>query len=73
MVSETNEQLGGGGSGFGGGNGILGLIALLAIFRGNFMNNGGRDGCETLMQLQTDLGNIRSDIGDTKYSAISGL
>lgn len=34
MISENVESIGGG-YGFGGGSGILGLIALLAVFRGN--------------------------------------
>lgn len=63
---------GGYGCGFGGG-GILGLIALLSLFRGHLGHGDykGADNC--LHDICSQLGSIRADIGDSKYDTVSNM
>lgn len=83
MVETRNESIGGyypgavGGCGHGGydgfgGGGILGLIALLSIFRGNLFGGHHGEAGANIAEIQNQLGNIRADIGDVKYDALSG-
>lgn len=76
----NNESVGSGGvgpghgyDGFGGGNSILGLIALLGILRNQF-NGGNFDGARnTGIELSEQLGSIRADIGTAKYDTVSSI
>lgn len=70
MVSENVEAIGGRG-GFGGEGGILGIIALLALFRGNVFGGDTAAAGVNLSEIQNQLANIRSDIGDVKYDQVS--
>ena len=82
MIRYSNENIGGaspvgvgypmggygGGFGFGGEGGILGLIALLALFRGNLFggNHGEACGCN-LPEMQNQLANLRHDTAEISY------
>lgn len=70
MISENVESIGGG-YGFGGSNGILGLIALLAVFRGNLFGGNVGDASANLAEINNQLGNIRAEIGDSKFDSLS--
>lgn len=77
MVEARNESIGGfpfGGyhDGFGGG-GILGLIALLSIFRGNLFGGNYHGARENLCELSEQFGNIRADIGQSKYDTVNSI
>ena len=72
-----NESIGGypamyGGGGFGEG-GILGLIALLALFRGNLFGGNHEAAGANINEIQNQLGNIRADLGDVKYNEAKDL
>ena len=64
--------MGGGGFGFGE-SGILGLIALLALFRGNLFGGNHEGANSNIAEIQNQLGNIRADIGDVKYGEAKDL
>lgn len=68
-----NESVGGG-YGYGGGfcgDGILGMIALLSVFRGNLWGGNYEGAGANLAEVQNQLANIRADIGQAKYDAIN--
>jgi hypothetical protein len=67
MVEEKNEILGGG---YGGGSGILGLIALLSLFRGNLWGGNHEGASVNLAEIENQVANIRADIGDVKYDSV---
>jgi hypothetical protein len=78
MIDSRIENLGGnGGGGFLGGGGgggwaagILGLIALLSLFRNNF-GQGNFDAANgNLNELQNQLGNVRADIGQARFDTV---
>jgi len=73
--NESDVAYAGGGCGYGGfgEGGILGLIALLALFRGNLF--GGNHDCarENCCAMENQLANIRADIGDQKYDTVSSI
>ena len=86
MVSANNEVLGGGfgggvgggygygGCGFGGGGyGILGLIALLSLFRNNFGRGDYEGAGKCCCEMQEGIGHIRHDIGEQKYDMMQGI
>jgi len=59
----------GGGGFLGGEGGILGLIALLALFRGNLFG-GNYDGARNNVgEIENQLANVRADLGDVKYNS----
>jgi len=72
MINYRNDQIGGypmggcGGYGFGEG-GILGLIALLALFRGNLFGGRGEDAGGNLAEMQNQLANLRHDTSEISY------
>lgn len=79
MVETRNESIGGfypgAVGGYGGGyghDGILGIIALLALFRGNLFGGNHEGAGANLAEIQNQLSNIRADIGDVKYDNLSG-
>lgn len=80
MIQSTNENLYGsaggfgGGYGFGGGScGILGLIALLSLFRGH-LGQGDFNGAKgDLNEVQNQLANVRADLGDVKYENCNNI
>lgn len=59
--------------GFGYGGGILGIVALMALFNRNF-NNGDFNGAQAnLGFIEQGIGNIRADIGETKFDTVSSI
>lgn len=62
----------GGGCGFGGG-GILGLVALLALFRGHIGEGKFGDANCCLSQIQSQLGCLEGKIGEAQYNNISSM
>lgn len=68
MITENVESTGGGGFG---GNGILGMIALLAVLRGNLFGGNVEGAGSNLAEMQNQLGSIRAEIGDAKFNQVS--
>lgn len=63
---------GGYGGGFGEG-GILGLIALLSLFRGNLFGGNHDAAGANFAEMQNQLANVRADLGDVKYNEAKDL
>lgn len=72
MLRNDVNSIGGTG-GFGTGDGMLGLIALLAIMRGNLFGGDTVAASSNLSEIQGQLANIRSDIGDVKYDTVNSI
>jgi hypothetical protein len=71
MLRNETDVVGGGygGGGFGEG-GILGLIALLALFRGNLFGGNHEGAQANIAEIENQLANVRADIGDVKYDGV---
>jgi len=70
-----SESVGGGYGGYAGnyGNGIVDLIALMAVFR-NGLWNGDYQGADcTLNSIQTQLGDIKGKIGESDYNTLNSV
>lgn len=68
MVSSNVENLGGG-FGWGGGQGILGIIALLAILRGNIGRGEFREGEGCCKEMLEGIGDLKGQIGENTLKA----
>lgn len=63
----------GGNCGYGGGGGIFALLAAFALFRNNFNNGDFHGAANNLGFIETGLGNIRADIGESKFDTVSSI